>query len=106
MLIRRLVVIGQRHQQIALYSQPGDNTQIFRGLAGAEFADKDGAVLVKAVEETSLAAQAGLRANDLIVAVNRNRITSLKDLREQARGARALWLDVRRAGRALLIVVR
>ncbi len=87
-------------------SQSADNTQIFRGLAGAEFADNDGGVLIKSVEETSLAAQAGLRANDLIVAVNRNRVASLKDLREQAKGAKALWLDVRRAGRALLIVVR
>jgi serine protease Do/serine protease DegQ len=87
-------------------SQAVDNAQIFRGLAGAEFADSDGGVLVKSVEETSLAAQAGLRVNDLIVAVNRNRVVSLKDLREQAKGAKALWLDVRRAGRALLIVVR
>ena len=87
-------------------SQAVDHAQIFRGLAGAEFADSDGGVLVKSVEETSLAAQAGLRVNDLIVAANRNRVASLKDLREQAKGAKALWLDVRRAGRALLIVVR
>jgi Do/DeqQ family serine protease len=86
--------------------QTADVGQIHRGLAGAELSDGDGGVLVKAVEETSLAAQAGLRSNDLIVAVNRNHVATIKDLREQAKGARVLWLDVRRAGRALLIVVR
>jgi serine protease DegQ len=87
-------------------TETADVGQIHRGLAGAELADSDGGVLVTSVEETSLAAQTGLRPNDLIVAVNRTRVAKVKELREQAKGARALWLDVRRAGRALLIVVR
>jgi serine protease Do/serine protease DegQ len=87
-------------------SEMADSRPIHRGLSGTELADGDGGVLVKSVEESSLAAQAGLRANDLIVAVNRTRVAKVKELREQARDARALWLDVRRAGRSLLIVVR
>jgi serine protease Do/serine protease DegQ len=87
-------------------TETADSGQIHRSLAGTELADGDGGVLVKSVEETSLAAQAGLRANDLIVAVNRTPVAKVKDLREQAKDARALWLDVRRAGRALLIVIR
>jgi len=87
-------------------SESADTGQINRGLVGAELADGDAGVVVKTVEATSLAAQAGLRANDVIVAVNRTPVASLKELREQAKGARTLWLDVRRAGRALLIVVR
>jgi serine protease Do/serine protease DegQ len=80
--------------------------QIHRGLSGAELVDGDTGVLVKSVEQSSLAAQAGLRANDLIVAVNRARVAKVKELREQSKDAKALWLDVRRAGRALLIVIR
>ncbi len=87
-------------------TQTADNTPIPRGLAGTELVDGEGGVLVKAVDETSLAAQAGLRPNDVIVAVNRAHVSKVKELRDQAKDARALWLDVRRGGRALLIVVR
>jgi len=87
-------------------TETASSGQIHRGLAGAELVDGDGGVLVKSVEESSLAAQAGLRANDLIVAVNRARVAKVKDLREKSKDAQALWLDVRRAGRSLLIVVR
>jgi serine protease Do/serine protease DegQ len=87
-------------------TETASSSQIHRGLAGADLVDGDGGVLVKSVQESSLAAQAGLRANDLIVAVNRARVAKVKDLREQSKDAQALWLDVRRAGRSLLIVVR
>ena len=87
-------------------AQTADNGPIHRGLKGAELADGEGGVLVKSVEDASLAAQAGLRTNDVIIAVNRARIAKVKDLRDQAKDAKALWLDVRRAGRSLLIVVR
>ncbi|HZF17744.1 MAG TPA: Do family serine endopeptidase [Steroidobacteraceae bacterium] len=87
-------------------TQAADNAPIHRGLAGTELVDGEGGVLVKSVEETSLAAQAGLRPNDVIVAVNRAHVSKVKELRDQTKDARALWLDVRRGARALLIVVR
>jgi serine protease Do/serine protease DegQ len=80
---------------------------INRGLQGTELADSpDGGVLVKSVQEGSSAAQSGLHANDVIVAVGRNPITNLKSFREAAQGANVLVLKVRRGGDTLLIPIR
>jgi len=65
-----------------------------------------GGVTVKSVQEGSPAAQAGLRANDLIVGVGRVPVTSLKAFREASRGASLLLLNVRRGSQILLIPIR
>jgi Do/DeqQ family serine protease len=81
---------------------------IHPGFAGAELGDAPdaGGALVRSVEPGSAAAQAGLRADDLIVGANRGRVTSLKDLREHAKGATVLVLEVRRGGAVVLIPLR
>jgi Do/DeqQ family serine protease len=81
---------------------------IHRGLEGADVADApDGAgVLVRAVQEGSPAAQAGLRANDLIVAIGRAPVASLRSFREAAKGANLLLLNVKRGSAVVLIPIR
>jgi Do/DeqQ family serine protease len=87
---------------------------IHPALAGAELANHDGsegafngpAVLVAAVEPESPAAARGLRANDIIVAVNRTRVRSVKELQEIASQQSLLILAIRRGNRDLLLQVR
>jgi Do/DeqQ family serine protease len=81
---------------------------IHRGLEGASLADapEGGGAVVRSVESGSTAAQAGLRANDIIIGVNRGKVTNLQQLRERAKGANTLVLEVRRANTILLIPLR
>jgi S1-C subfamily serine protease len=81
---------------------------INKGLEGAELADAPdgGGILVKTLQEGSPAAQAGLRANDLIVGVGRTPVTNTKSFRDAAKGASVLVLNVRRGSNALLIPIR
>ena len=64
------------------------------------------AVLVTAVEPDSPAAARGLRANDIVYAVNRVRVRSVQQLREVAGQQRLLILSIRRGGRDLLLQIR
>ena len=81
---------------------------IHSGLDGASLADAaEGAgALVRSVESGSTAAAAGLRPNDIIIGVNRGRVTNLQQLRDRAKGASTLVLEVRRANTILLIPLR
>jgi Do/DeqQ family serine protease len=81
---------------------------VHRGLEGADLADAPDAagVLVRTVQEGSPAAQAGLRANDLIVAVGRTPVATLKAFRDVAKGASFLMLNVKRGSAVVLIPVR
>jgi Do/DeqQ family serine protease len=81
---------------------------VHRGLEGADLADAPDAagVLVRAVQEGSPAAQAGLRANDLIVAVGRTPVATLKAFRDVAKGASFLMLNVKRGSAVVLIPIR
>ena len=81
---------------------------IHKNFEGATLADApdSGGALVKSVEPGSAAAQSGLRNNDVIVGANRGRVTSLKQLRERAKGASVLVLEVRRGNTILLIPLR
>jgi serine protease Do/serine protease DegQ len=87
---------------------PQESHSIHRGLDGASITDAPdgGGALVRSVETGSAAAQAGLRANDIITGVNRGNVTNLKQLRDRAKGAATLVLEVRRGNTVLLIPLR
>ncbi len=64
-------------------------------------------ILIESITPSSPAARAGLRAGDLIVAVNRSPVSSLADLRSAIARQRAiLALELFRDGGRLLLVVR
>jgi Do/DeqQ family serine protease len=81
---------------------------LYRGLDGAELADApDGTgVLVSKVQEASAAAQAGIRANDVIVGVGRTPVSNMKAFLEAVKGASVLVLKIRRGSDTLLLPVR
>lgn len=87
-----------------------DGTEIHPGLAGAQFASSSasstGGVEVTAVEQGSPAAQRGLRAGDVITAVNRRAVRDLQQLSEIARANRILFLLVQRGDRAIMLQIR
>jgi S1-C subfamily serine protease len=84
--------------------------EIHPGLAGASFApasaSSDSGVEVTVVEEGSPAAQRGLRAGDVITAVNRVLVRNLRDLSEIAENNRILFLLVQRGDRSLMLQIR
>ena len=84
--------------------------EIHPGLVGAQFAEseatRDNGVEVTAVEQGSPAAQRGLRAGDVITAINRRPVRSLAELNEIASSSRILFLLVQRGDRALMLQIR
>ena len=84
--------------------------EIHPGLVGAQFAEesttREGGVEVTAVESGSPAAQRGLRAGDVITAINRRPVRSLSELNEIASSNRILFLLVQRGDRALMLQIR
>jgi Do/DeqQ family serine protease len=96
-------LIGERSD-----AQAANAVEINKGLDGTDLADAPdgGGVLVKGVQESSPAAEAGLRANDLIVGVGRTSISNIKTFRDAAQGATVLVLNVRRGSAQLLIPIR
>jgi serine protease Do/serine protease DegQ len=86
----------------------GGPLSIHKSFEGAVLADAPdgGGVLVRSVEAGSAAAQAGLRAEDMIFGANRGRVSNLRDLRERARSAAVLVLEARRGNTVLLIPLR
>ena len=96
-------------------SELASATEIHEALEGARFVDAedDGGVLVQAVEPGSPASQSGLRANDVIVGVNRARITDLQGLQEATKGLQegasstaTFVLTIRRGNATLLVPIR
>jgi len=89
-------------------AESANAADIHRGLEGADLADapNGGGVLVRGVQEGSPAALAGLRANDVIMAVGRTAVTSTKTFREAAKGLNLLLLNVRRGSTIVLIPIR
>ena len=80
---------------------------LHRGLEGAELADaQGGGVLIRAVAEGSPAAQRGLRANDVILAVGRTRVANLAEFQRATEGAAAFVVQIRRGNAMLVIPIR
>src|ERR1700733_9923143 len=84
---------GKTHQVTALVSERSETetanaADISRGLEGADLGDAPdgGGVLVRSVQDGSPAAQAGLRANDLIVGGGRTPGSNTKSFREASKG--------------------
>jgi S1-C subfamily serine protease len=86
----------------------GGPQSIHKSFDGATLTDAPdaGGALVKSVEPGSAAAEAGLRADDVIVGANRGRVSSLRDLHERARGSAVLVLEVRRSNTVILIPLK
>ena len=104
---------GKTLKVTALVSERADAetanaAEINPGLEGVELIDapQAGGVTVRSVQEGSPAAQAGLRANDLIVGVGRTPISNTRTFRAAAKGANVLVLNVRRGQAVLLIPIR
>ena len=85
-------------------------SDIHPGLEGAEFAaaaaSSAGGIEVTGVEPDSPAAQRGLRAGDVITAVNRRPVRNLEQLTEIARANSILFLLVQRGDRTLMLQIR
>jgi Do/DeqQ family serine protease len=81
---------------------------IHRAFEGATLVDAPdaGGALVKGVEPGSAAAQVGLRSNDVIIGANRGRVTTVQQLKDRAKSASVLVLEVRRANAIVLIPLR
>ncbi|HEY5102934.1 MAG TPA: Do family serine endopeptidase [Steroidobacteraceae bacterium] len=78
------------------------------GLDGANIVDapEAGGATVKSVEPGSPAALQGLRENDLIVRVDRARITDVEQLRARTKNTASVVIEVRRGKTSLLIPLR
>ena len=108
--VRDKEVLAARAQLGQAQSRQLTGADIHSGLTGALFAaastTSDGGVEVAQVEQGSPAAQRGLRAGDVITAVNRNRVRDLQDLAEVAENNRILFLLVQRGDRSLMLQIR
>jgi Do/DeqQ family serine protease len=88
-------------------AEGGSATDVHRALDGVDLADAPGGgVLVRAVEPGSAASQNGLKANDVIASVNRQRVGNVKELRAAVKDKSSLLLEVRRGGTTLFVPIR
>jgi Do/DeqQ family serine protease len=77
----------------------------FEGAALTNAANNAG-VLVENVADGSPAQQAGLRANDIILAIGRVRVTNVDQLRQAVNGAQAFALTIRRGNSTLVFTIQ
>jgi len=105
---RVTAIISDSNDAPTKVSTPQESNSIHRAFEGAGLADAPdgGGAIVRGVEPGSNAASAGLRNGDIIVGVNRGKVTTLQQLRERTKGASTLVLEVRRGNTILLLPVR
>ncbi len=104
-----------RHIQ-AVITQPPESpaatqvkpADINPALEGATLAEAlgGGGVLVRNVDSGSPAAAAGIRSDDLIVAVNQARVAGIQQLRERSAGLATLVIEVQRGKSTVLIPIQ
>ncbi len=91
-------------------AQISDASSIHPALAGAELVevseDSAGGIRVREVAPGSPAAQSGLLADDRIIGVNRQRVSSLAELRAAAKDQTSMLVQLRRGGQVLLLPLR
>jgi serine protease Do/serine protease DegQ len=90
--------------------QVSNAESIHPALAGAELVevaeDAAGGISIRSVAPGSPAAQAGLLADDRIIAVNRQRVSTLAQLRDAAKGQASMLVQLRRGNQVLLLPLR
>jgi len=104
-----------RHVQ-AVITQPAESAaatpvspaEINPAFEGATLAEASGGsgVVVRNVDGGSPAAAAGIRGDDVIVAVNQSRVSNLQQLRERSAGLATLVIEVQRGKSTVLIPIR
>ncbi|MDH4259659.1 MAG: DegQ family serine endoprotease [Gammaproteobacteria bacterium] len=91
-------------------AQLADASSIHPALAGADLVEapegSGGGVIIRSVQPDSRAAQAGLRAEDRIVSVNRSRIAGLAQLRESTKDQTSMLLQIQRGNQMLILPLR
>jgi serine protease Do/serine protease DegQ len=102
------VIADSGDAPVAKATTSKESNVIHSGFDGASLADAPdgGGAVVKSVEAGSTAAQNGLRNGDVVVGANRGKVTTLQQLRERAKGAATLVLEVRRGNTILLVPLR
>ena len=85
--------------------QPGEINPALEGATLAETAGGIG-VMVRNVDSGSPAAAAGIRSEDVIVAVNQSRVANVLQLRERSAGLATLVIEVQRGKSTVLIPIQ
>jgi Do/DeqQ family serine protease len=85
--------------------QPAEINPAFEGATLTESTGGSG-VVVRNVDSGSPAAAAGIRSDDIIVAVNQSPVTTLQQLRDRTTGLATLVLEVQRGKSTVLIPVQ
>ena len=92
-------------------AQIPDASSIHPALTGAELVEVSedaagGGIRIRTVAPGSPAAQAGLLADDRIIAVNRERVSTIAELRDAAKGQTSMLIQLRRGNQVLLLPLR
>ena len=85
--------------------KPGDVNPAFQGATFAETPGGNG-VVIGNVDNGSPAAAAGIRSDDVIVAVNQARVATIQQLRERSAGLATLVIEVQRGKSTVLIPIQ